>query len=135
MSVKRALFVGDPQMLPPCLSKPFSRWRVRIRFADSHAQASELVKRSRFRMVLTKLRLPDANATDLIALAKGRPIDLFSYLRVKEGFLWLPLVMSGQECQGARPLQTEEFLRVAEESLNEANLTSLGNAAPCAPGP
>lgn len=111
----KVLFVGESENLPPSVVDSLRQWGVPIQTLCSLADALPLVKRIRFRMILTRLRVADGNAAEFIPLVTGQPMDLFSYLPIQEGVLWLPLVLSGKECVSAGPLQTAVFLRHAKK--------------------
>lgn len=130
MSTSKVLFVGDSKTLPVCVTGPLTRWGVPIQTSGSLAEALPLVKRTRFRMVLTRLRVADGSAVEFIPHLAGQPTDLFSYLHTTEGFLWLPLVISGQECVSVRPLQTAAFLRLAGKRLKGAASSDGGKTVP-----
>lgn len=130
MSANKVLLVGDYETLPFCVVEPLRQWGVPILISRSLADAFLLVKRIPFRMILSKLRLTDGSVVELIPFLAGQPADLFSYLSVQEGFLWLPLVISGQECESVRPLQTAAFLRLTEKRLKGAANGNAGETMP-----
>lgn len=129
MTAPRILLVGDSETRPAGLTEHLTDWGGRCRFSYSRADVSALIQSESFDLVLSRMRLPDGNAFQLIPLFKGRPTSLFSYLSARDGCWWLPLVKSGSECDRGPALQDPEFLKVAQRIVKSGVADSFQLAA------
>jgi CheY-like chemotaxis protein len=114
MTTPRILLVGDRETRPSYLSERLTEWGGECQFASHRADVAMLIRSQRFELVLSRLRLSDGNAFELIPLVQGRPISLYSYLPAKDGCWWLPLVQSGTECISGPALPELEFMEMLE---------------------
>lgn len=110
----RILLVGDNETRPYHLSERLTQWGGECQFASSRADVVALIRSQRFDLILSRMRLSDGSAFELIPLVNGRPISLFSYLPTKDGRWWLPLVRSGVECLSGPALQDNAFMQMLE---------------------
>jgi hypothetical protein len=110
----RILLVGDSETRPYHLSERLADWGGECQFASCRADVSTLIRSQRFDLVLSRMRLSDGSAFELIPLVNGRPTSLFSYLPTKDGCWWLPLVRSGAECSSGPALQDTVFMQMLE---------------------
>lgn len=115
MSTKTILVIGDRHTRPRFVLRRLAKRGAQSIFASSREDASQMLRFHPVDLVLTKLRLPDGDAFELIPLVEGKSIGMFCYLPAKGTFWWLPLVKSGQKCWGEHAVQTRGFLRLAEE--------------------
>lgn len=116
MLAPRILLVGDRETRPSCLSDCIDDWGPRCQFAFSRADVTVLVRAASFNLVLSRMRLPDGDAFQLIPLFKGRPTSLFSYLSAKDGCWWLPLLKAGAECERGPALHELEFMKMLRQT-------------------
>ena len=114
MTTPRILLVGDSETRPSFLSERLIEWGGECKFASCRADVAALIRSQRFDLILSRMRLPDGSAFELVPLVNGRPTSLFSYLPTKDGCWWLPLVRSGAECAGGPALQDTTFMRMLE---------------------
>jgi CheY-like chemotaxis protein len=114
MAALRILLVGDSETRPFCLCDRLNEWGGQCEFASCRADVVTLLRGQRFELVLSRMRLEDGNAFELIPLMQGRPISLFSYLPAKDGCWWLPLVQSGTECVSGPALPEPAFMQMLE---------------------
>ncbi|MDE3137617.1 MAG: hypothetical protein KGL59_13655 [Acidobacteriota bacterium] len=114
MAAVRILLVGDSETRPFHLSDRVSEWGGQCEFAACRAEVVTLLRGQRFELVLSRMRLADGNAFELIPLVQGRPVSLFSYLPAKDGCWWLPLVRSGTECISGPAMPEPEFMEMLE---------------------
>jgi len=114
MATARILLVGDNETRPFWLSERLTKWGGQCQFAACRSDVASMIRAQRFDLVLSRMRLSDGNAFELISLVQGRSTSLFSYLPAKDGCWWLPLVRSGTECVSGPALQETEFMQVLE---------------------
>jgi hypothetical protein len=124
MATPRILLVGDKETRPSSLSERLTEWGGHYQLASCCADVGMLLRAQRFELVLSRMRLPDGNAFELIPLVQGRSISLFSYLPAKDGCWWLPLVHSGTECISGPALPDPEFMEKLEEIVKGRTLVS-----------
>jgi len=110
----RILLVGDSETRPYHLSERLAEWGGECQFASCRADVVSLIRSQRFDLILSRMRLSDGSAFELIPLVKGRPTSLFSYLPTKDGCWWLPLVRLGAECSSGPALQDSVFMKMLE---------------------
>jgi hypothetical protein len=121
MTTPRILLVGDSETRPAGLTERLIDWGGRCRFSSSRADASLLVQSESFDLVLSRMRLPDGNAFQLVPLFEGGPTTLFAYLSARDGCWWLPLVKSGSKCEHGPALQYTEFLKVLQQAVENGS--------------
>lgn len=110
----RILLVGDSETRPFHLAERLTEWGGECQFASCRSDVVALIRSQRFDLILSRMRLSDGSAFELIPLVNGRPISLFSYLPTKDGCWWLPLVRSGAECSSGPALQDHVFMQMLE---------------------
>lgn len=110
----RILLVGDSETRPFHLSERLAEWGGECEFASCRADVASLIRSQRFDLILSRMRLSDGSAFELIPLVNGRPTSLFSYLPTKDGCWWLPLVRMGAECSSGPALQDTVFMGILE---------------------
>ena len=119
MATSKVLLIGDAETRPTWLLDKLASLDVVSYFVPGRADLPGMLRLHRFAFILTKLRLPDASAFDLVPLVRGISVDLYAYLQAGNGAWWVPLVKGGAECvgAGARPLKRDEFLRMVARML------------------
>ena len=120
--------IGDAYGKLASLMEEMKCWGAAFGFASTRAGACKLLESQEFGLVLSRLRLPDASAIELITLVEGRRTDLFSYMPAGDGLRWLHLVHSGKECVGSDTMRTPDFLRIIEKLLKGKPGTALSHA-------
>ncbi len=134
MATPRILLVGDNETRPYWLSERLIDWGGQCQFASCRTDVAVLLRSQRFELLLSRMRLPDGNAFELIPLVQGRSTSLFSYLPAKDGCWWLPLVQSGKECISGPALPEPDFMEKLEELVRRRTLV-LRSVAHGAPSP
>lgn len=128
MSRGKVLIVGGTLKTLDNVVDRLRDWGVEYRFTLGCATALEVLEEQHFDLVLTKLRLPDSNAFELVPVAEKLRMALYAYFPARGDFWWLPLVTSGRACASEHAMQTAEFLRAARSLLSEAG-ASIGTYA------
>jgi hypothetical protein len=114
MTDPRILLVGDNDTRPNYLMDRLTEWGGQCHLASCRYDVGVLLRSQRIELVLSRMRLPDGNAFELIPLVEGRSISLYSYLPAKDGCWWLPLVKSGAECISGPAMPELEFMEMLE---------------------
>ncbi len=116
---RKALIVGSrlggPQLLR-CLGQLGYAHTV----TQHLEQATEVLRGSRFDLILAQLRLDDGSGSSLIGPAIKSGGDLFLCMAVSEGCLWLPAVQNRHDCWGAPALRPVEFKRLLTHEESHA---------------
>jgi hypothetical protein len=114
MATLRILLVGDSETRPLYLAERVSEWGGQCEIAACRADVAMMLRGQRFELLLSRMRLPDGNAFEMIPLVEGKSISLYSYLPARGGFWWLPLVQSGTECISGPAVPEPEFMEMLE---------------------
>lgn len=117
MFTPKILLVGDRETRPCWLLERLNNWGGQCQFAFSRTDVAGLVRTESFDLVLSRMRLRDGNAFQLIPLFEGRSTSLFSYLSARDGRWWLPLLASGSECEHGPALQEPEFMNLLQRTV------------------
>lgn len=84
-------------------------------FARSYTDASALLGKRRFDVVLTKFGLRGGDIRDLPNRLIGGKASLFYFYAVEVGCWWIPRVLFGRECLGEPALKPIEFVKTIRE--------------------
>lgn len=134
MAASKILIVGDSETRPNGLVERLIDWGGRCQFASCRAEVFALVQTESFNLVLSRTRLHDGNAFQLIPLFEGQPTSLFSYLSARNGCWWLPLLKSGSECEGGPAIQHKDFMRLMQQTVEQSTEDSFQLADYWKPG-
>jgi CheY-like chemotaxis protein len=89
----------------------------RCHFATSYRDASSLISRTQFDLVLSQYWLPDRTALSLSDWLLGSPATLFLSTVAESGCLWLPVLELGKRCVGAALLRPNAFNQALAKML------------------
>ncbi len=141
------LIVEDEKIIRSALRRLLERNQFRVSEAGSVQEAQDLYDVSSFDLVISDLRLPGAPGTEMIDLAKGKPVLIMtSYASLRSA---VDSMKQGAVDYIAKPFDHDEMLQavarilvereqrppmVAEESVTPAPATGeigiIGNCAP-----
>jgi hypothetical protein len=79
-------------------------------FAKSDREASEMLKASKFDIVLSTHKNASGSIQQLTALLSGSHASLFHSAPVKESYMWSPVLRFGKECSATPSLTAGELI-------------------------
>ncbi|MGA9884576.1 MAG: hypothetical protein WBQ34_12730 [Candidatus Acidiferrales bacterium] len=103
------LFVGEYPALSASMARMLKSTGCEIRYAASCEEALAAMQQRRFRVVLSKTKLADGSARELIPSTQTAQGWLFLSFPVEEGCWWIPVMQEGQLCVEAVALRSREF--------------------------
>jgi hypothetical protein len=109
MGTARILLVGEGLNRHSQLAQCLADWGVERQFASSGSQACALLKKQAFDLIISRLKLADGPASQMIPLLEGSPATLFCSQPVATDCWWLPIIERGIVCWGAPGLRAKEF--------------------------
>jgi hypothetical protein len=92
-------------------------------FATTSCEASELISRTEFDLVLSQYQLPDGTAFCLSGWLEGSRAALFLSMEANGGCLWLPILKRGKSCIGAPMLGSSDFPVALEKVLGAEGMS------------
>jgi CheY-like chemotaxis protein len=98
--IVRVLLVGDSPQSFSLSRQLLERSGCECQFAGSFESAKDLMQLWQFDIVLSTHRVPGDTIQKLVGLLSGSGASLFSFLRVEEGFWWVPVLQFGKESYG-----------------------------------
>ncbi len=103
------LFVGEYPSLSASLARVLNALGCECRYAKTCEQALAAMHKRNFRVVLSKPKLADGNARELISATEANSGWLFLSFPVEDGCWWIPVMENGQLCVEAVALHSREF--------------------------
>lgn len=111
------LLVGKGARSAPVLEKHLLKRGCVIFFATSKTEASELLQRRRFDLVLSEFILSDGTAYQLMTPLLGTDTTMFVSNAVEDGCWWMTAVFNGQDCSGEPGMRPAQFTRRLDQIL------------------
>jgi hypothetical protein len=105
----KILLVGESLNQHSQIAQRLACWGADRQYASSCSQACTLLKEQAFDLVISRLKLTDGSAAQMIPLLEGSPATLFCSQPVAIGCWWLPIIDRGRLCWGAPGLRAKEF--------------------------
>lgn len=111
MGVPRAgvLFVGEYPGLSTSVTRVLNSLGYERRFAASCEDALAALETRKYRVVLSKSKLPDGNARKLIPMLQAASGWLYLSFPVEDGCWWIPMMQDGELCMESVALHSREF--------------------------
>ena len=106
------LFVGEFPALSASVARVLKSWGRECRYAATCEQAMAALEQRGFRLVLSKAKLPDGSARQLISTIEKNSGWLFVSFPVEDGCWWIPVMEKGQTRMEAVALHSREFSKV-----------------------
>lgn len=103
------LFVGEYPGLSASVARVLNGLGCERRFEASCGDALAALRTMKYRVVLSKAKLADGNARQLIPLTQAVSGWLFLSFPVEDGCWWIPLMQAGELCTEAVALHSREF--------------------------
>jgi hypothetical protein len=114
------LFVGEYPALSASVTRVLKSLGCECHYAASREQALAILEERRFRLVLSKAKLPDGNARELLPKVEAAAGWLFLSFPVEDGCWWIPLMEEGRLCLEAVALHSREFSKALVKILKSA---------------
>lgn len=83
-------------------------------FSRSYGEACDLIRSTKFDLVLSEYQLPDRTAFPLLDWLEGSSATLFFSTRVEDGSLWLKMLERGKRCVGAPLVRSIDLTKVID---------------------
>lgn len=109
MAAIRILLVGGSLNQHSQFAQRLACWGAECQHAPSCSQACALLKEQTFDLVISRMKLTDGSAAQMIPLLEGSPCTLFCSQPVAIDYWWLPIIEKGKLCWGAPGLRAKEF--------------------------
>jgi hypothetical protein len=103
------LFVGEYPALSASLARVLNSLGCECRYAETCEEALAAMDKRKYRVVLSKPKLADGNARELIPATEAASGWLFLSFPVEDGCWWIPVMENGQLCVEAVALHSREF--------------------------
>ena len=120
----KILLVGEDLNQHSHFAQRLACWGADLQCVPSCSQACVLLKEQAFDLVVSRLKLVDGSALQMVPLLDGSPTALFCSQPVADGCWWMPVVEVGRVCWGAPGLRAKEF----GELLHRRVTTTRGSA-------
>lgn len=111
------LLVGKGARNTPILEDHLRKRGCDICFATTRKQATEILQRHRFDVVLSEFMLPDGSAYQLMALLRDTETTMFFSNSVEEGCWWMTALFKGQDRSEEAGMRPAEFRIRLDEIL------------------
>jgi hypothetical protein len=98
------------------------------RFAASYQEACLLLRKERFDLVLSPIRLCSGSVFPLIDVLEGSSTTMFYSHAVEDSCWWLPALRNGEKCFGSPALRPSEFIGLLDRIIGE--IRSGASASP-----
>jgi DNA-binding NtrC family response regulator len=121
------LLVGKGARGAPVLEKHLLKRGCDIFFAASKKEASELLQRRRFDVVLSEFILTDGTAYQLMTPLLGTDTTMFVSNAVEDGCWWMTAVLKGQDYSHEAGMRPTEFRIRLDEILYDKSFRSTGH--------
>lgn len=109
MATIKILLVGEDLNQHSHFAQCLACWGANLQYAPSCSQACALFKERAFDLVVSRLKLVDGSALQMVPLLDGSPATLFCSQPVADDCWWLPVVEGGRVCWGAPGFRAKEF--------------------------
>jgi len=109
VAIIKILLVGEDLNQHSRFAQRLACWGANLQYASSCSKACDLLKAEAFDLVVSRLKLTDGSASQMIPLLEGSPASLFCSQPVAFGCWWLPVIERGKLCWGAPGLRAKEF--------------------------
>jgi hypothetical protein len=103
------MFVGEYPALSASLARVLNSLGCECHYAETCEEALAAMEKREFRVVLSKAKLADGNARQLIPAIEAASGWLFLSFPVEDGCWWIPAMENGQMCMEAVALHSREF--------------------------
>lgn len=123
------LFVGEYPALSSSVAHALKSLGCECHYAASCEEALAMLQQGSFRLVLSKAKLPDGNARELISPVEAASGWLFLSFPVEDGCWWIPLMEEGRLCMEAVALHSREFSKALVNILKSAPETASRDRA------
>jgi len=114
------LFVGEYPALSASVAHVLKSLGCECRYAATCEQALATLQQRRFRLVLSKAKLLDGNARELVPGVEAARGWLFLSFPVEDGCWWIPVMEEGRLCMEAVALHSREFSKAVVKILKAA---------------
>ncbi|MGH9717806.1 MAG: hypothetical protein ACRD4R_13920 [Candidatus Acidiferrales bacterium] len=114
------LFVGEYPALSTSVTRALKSLGCECRYAATCEQALAVLKERKFRLVLSKTKLADGNARELVPTVEAASGWMFLSFPVEDGCWWIPVMQEGQMCMEAVAMHSREFSKALVKVLKSA---------------
>ena len=117
MSKLKVLLIGECAHPRSHVAQRLVNWDADCQFANSYSEASKLLKRHAFRLVISGTN-PKNDSAALIHLLEGSPTTLFCSYPIQDSCLWIRILDNGNVCWDAPALRPSDFGQLLRQVLN-----------------
>jgi len=114
------LFVGEYPALSASVARVLKSLGCECHYAATCDEALAALQQRRFRLVLSKAKLEDGNARELLPTVEASRGWLFLSFPVEDGCWWIPVMEEGRMCMEAVALHSREFSKALVKILKSA---------------
>jgi len=114
------LFVGEYPALSASVARALKSLGCECHYAASCEQALAALQRRKYRLVLSKAKLADGSARQLLPPVESGSGWLFLSFPVEDGCWWIPVMEEGRMCMEAVALHSREFSKALVKILRAA---------------
>lgn len=112
--------MGEYPALSASVARALKSPGCECHYVASCEEALAALQQRKFRLVLSKAKLQDGNARELLPTVEAACGWLFLSFPVEDGCWWIPVMQEGQMCMEAVALHSREFSKALVKILKSA---------------